>query len=155
MGGSIEEEGERFYLKTAQGRHPMPLVADGMRKIATLYQLVKNGWLEPGAVLFWDEPETHLSPILMDEVIKVLLELARSGVQIFLATHNYVILKEFDLQATKDDSVRYFNFSLDSKNAAQVSWTDDYSQIPNNPISEQFDSIYDRELNRSLGVRAK
>jgi AAA15 family ATPase/GTPase len=155
LGGEIEEEGERFYLKTPQGRHPMPLVADGMRKIATLYQLVKNGWLEPGAVLFWDEPETHLSPILMDEVIQVLLELARGGVQIFLATHNYVILKEFDLQATADDSVRYFSFTLNENNVAQVSWTDDYTQIGPNPISEQLDSIYDRELKRSLGPRHK
>ncbi len=155
MGGSIEEEGERFYLKTPQGRHPMPLVADGMRKIATLYQLIKNGWLEPGAVLFWDEPETHLNPLLMDEIIQVLLELARSGVQIFLATHNYVILKELDLQATKEDSVRYFSFELTPSDGAKVTWTEDYSQITPNPIAQQFDSIYDRELNRSLGVRAK
>ncbi len=155
MGGKLEEEGERFYLESARGRHPMPLVADGMRKIATLYQLVKNGWLEPGAVLFWDEPETHLSPILMDEVIQVLLELSRSGVQIFLATHNYIILKEFDLQATEEDSVRYFSFSLNENNAAQVSWTDDYSQIGPNPISDQLDYIYDRELKRSLGPRGK
>jgi predicted ATP-dependent endonuclease of OLD family len=154
MGGTVEEESERFYLKTEQGRHPMPLVADGFKKIATLYQLIKNGWLEPGSTLFWDEPETHLSPVLMDELIGVLLKLARSGVQIFLATHNYVILKELDLQATPEDKVRYFGFEM-TENGTQVHATDDYALLKPNPIMEQFDSIYDRELDRAMGKKQK
>ena len=152
LGGEIEEESERFYLKTPQGRQAMPLVADGLRKIATLYQLIKNGWLEPGAVLFWDEPEIHLSPVLMDEVVAVLLELARSGVQIFLATHSYVILKELDLQALAADDVRYF--ALESTpEGTTVEMTSDYAQLHPNPIAEQFDSLYDRELTRATGRR--
>jgi energy-coupling factor transporter ATP-binding protein EcfA2 len=154
MGGTVEEESERFYLKTEQGRHPMPLVADGFKKIATLYQLIKNGWLEPGSTLFWDEPETHLSPVLMDELIGVLLKLARSGVQVFLATHNYVILKELDLQATPEDKVRYFGFEM-TANGTQVHATDDYALLKPNPIMEQFDSIYDRELDRAMGKKQK
>jgi ABC-type multidrug transport system ATPase subunit len=154
MGGTVEEESERFYLKTGQGRHPMPLVADGFKKIATLYQLIKNGLLEPGSTLFWDEPETHLNPILMDELIGVLLKLAQSGVQIFLATHNYVILKELDLQATPEDKVRYFGFEM-TANGTQVHATDDYAMLKPNPIMEQFDSIYDRELDRAMGKKQK
>ena len=154
LGGEIEEESERFYLKTPQGRQAMPLVADGLRKIATLYQLIKNGWLEPGTVLFWDEPEIHLSPVLMDEVVAVLLELARSGVQIFLATHSYVILKELDLQALAADDVRYF--ALESTpEGTTVEMTSDYAQLHPNPIAEQFDSLYDRELTRATGRRRK
>lgn len=38
MGGTVEEEGERFYLRTEHGRQPMPLVAEGIRKLATLHQ---------------------------------------------------------------------------------------------------------------------
>ncbi len=93
LGGKVEEENERFYLRTPEGRQPMPLVAEGLRKIATLYQLIRNGFLEPGSVLFWDEPEVNVNPKLMDEIVDVLLRLARSGVQIFLSTHSYVILK--------------------------------------------------------------
>jgi energy-coupling factor transporter ATP-binding protein EcfA2 len=154
LGGEIVEESERFYLKTAQGRQPMPMVADGLRKIATLYQLMKNGWLQPGTVLFWDEPETHLSPILMDEVMAALLELARSGVQIFLSSHSYVILKELDLQANTTDDVRYFSFQP-TPSGTKVFPTDDYAQLVDNPIAEQFDSIYDRELTRATGKRRK
>jgi energy-coupling factor transporter ATP-binding protein EcfA2 len=148
LGGEVEEENERFYLKTPQGRQPMPLVADGLRKIATLHQLIKNGFLQPGTTLFWDEPELHLSPVLMDEVVAALLELARSGVQIFLATHSYVILKELDLQARTSDEVRYFGLQA-TPEGTKVEMTTDYAQLNPNPIAEQFDSIYDRELTRA------
>ena len=60
--------------------------------------------------MFWDEPALNFNPVLMDEVVGAILGLARTGVQIFLATHSYVILKELDLQADRTDSVRYFAF---------------------------------------------
>ncbi len=154
LGGEVEEEGERFYLKTPRGRQPMPLVAEGLRKIATLYQLIRNGFLEPGSVLFWDEPEVNVNPKLMDELVDVLLRLARSGVQIFLATHSYIILKELDLQAHPSDTVRYFGMER-TENGTVAHATDDYSQLQPNPISDQFDSLYDRELDRSVGKRRR
>ena len=150
LGGTVEEESERFYLKTPQGRQPMPLVAEGLRKVATLQQLIRNGFLEPGSVLFWDEPEANVNPKLMDEIVDVLLRLARSGVQIFLSTHSYVILKEFDLQAREDDLVRYFALEA-SPDGTKVNATEDYTQLSPNPIAEQFDFVYDRELTRATG----
>jgi ABC-type hemin transport system ATPase subunit len=150
LGGEIEEENERFYLRTKEGRQPMPLVAEGIRKIATLYQLLRNGHLKAGSTLFWDEPEVNINPKLMDEIVSVLLMLARSGVQILLATHSYVILKELDLQATASDDVRYFVLAR-SENGTTVHATDDYSHLTPNPIADQFDSLYDRQLQRSTG----
>lgn len=47
------------------------LVAEGLRKIALLWQLIKNGTLEKESVLFWDEPEANINP----EYIPVLAEL--------------------------------------------------------------------------------
>jgi hypothetical protein len=151
LSGGIEKDDDgRFYLATNAGRMPMPMVAEGLRKIATLVQLHRNGWLPPGATLFWDEPEVNLNPVLMDEVVAALLALARSGVQIFLATHSYVILKELDLQTEKGDEVRYFAFQR-GDDGTTVNATDDFSQLQPNAILEQYDSLYDRELTRSTG----
>jgi len=51
-------EEDRFYLKPEnQAKIEFNLVAEGIRKIALLWQLIKNGTLEKGSVLFWDEPE--------------------------------------------------------------------------------------------------
>ncbi len=45
LGGELEYEENtgRFYLATPAGRLPMPLVAEGLRKIATLARLIQNG----------------------------------------------------------------------------------------------------------------
>ena len=71
--------------------------------LALLWLLIQNGTLSSGSVLFWDEPETNLNP----KTFRTLMALQRSGVQIFLATHDYVILKELDLQRGEDDEVAY------------------------------------------------
>ena len=154
LGGEVVEESEQFYLKTPNGRQPMQLVGEGVRKVATLWQLIRNGLLRPGDTLFWDEPEANVNPKLMDEIVDVLLQLSRSGVQIFLATHSYVILKEFDLQAEASDAVRYF--AMERTEAGTVAHaTDEYSQLMPNPISEQFDRLYDLELTRSTGRKRR
>jgi len=151
LGGELERDNEgRFYLVTKIGRLPMPLIGEGLRKIATLVQLQRNGWLTEGTTLFWDEPEVNLNPILMDEVIGALLALTRTGVQVFLATHSYVILKELDLQARKEDDVRYFGFQR-SDAGTTVTATDDFALLEPNSILEQYDSLYDRELTRATG----
>ncbi len=151
LNGDIERDDDgRFYLITEAGRLPMPMVAEGLRKIATLVQLERNGWLSPGTTLFWDEPEVNLNPILMDEVVNAILTLTRRDVQVFLATHSYVILKELDLQARKEDAVRYFAFQR-GQEGTTVNATDDFALLQPNPILEQYDSLYDRELTRSTG----
>lgn len=48
----------------------------------------------------------------MNEVVGALLALSSSGVQIFLTTHSYVILKELDLQSSAQDRLRFFSFAL-------------------------------------------
>ena len=154
LGGEIVEESEQFYLKTAHGRQPMQLVAEGIRKIATLWQLLRNGFLRPGDTLFWDEPEANVNPKLRDEIVSALLALSRSGVQIFLATHSYVILKEFDLQAAASDAVRYFALET-TENGTVARATDDYAELSPNPIAEQFDRLYDLELTRATGRKRR
>jgi predicted ATPase len=151
LGGEIMLEDERFYLSNAAGRLPMPIVAEGLRKVATLVQLVRNGWLEPGGTLFWDEPEVNVNPILMEAIVGAILALARRGVQIFLATHSYVILKEIDLQTAKEPGLaEYFAFDA-SDGPTTVSQTNDFSQLSPNRILDEYSSLYDRELVRATG----
>jgi len=151
LNGEIErDDAGRFYLVSKQGRLPMPMVAEGLRKIATLVQLERNGWLATGTTLFWDEPEVNLNPILMGEIVSAILALTRRGVQVFLATHSYVILKELDLQTKREDTVRYFAFQPGA-DGTTVMATEDLSLLAPNPILDEYASLYDRELTRSTG----
>jgi predicted ATPase len=113
--------------------------------------LIRNGTLQEGSVLFWDEPEANLNPKMFKVVIEVLLELQRAGVQVFFATHDYVILKELDLQMTEEDQVAFHALYLDETGEIACHSTGSYLDIHPNAIDEAFDDLYDRVIERSLG----
>ena len=151
LGGKVTIHGEEFFLSSEQGEIEFTLLAEGLRKLGLLWLLIRNGTLKPGAVLFWDEPETNLNPKLYGVVIEVLLELQRVGVQVFLATHDYVILKELDLQANEGDKVAFHSLFRSEKTGEIVYRSaKNFLQIHPNVISEVFDSIYDRDVRRAL-----
>ena len=120
------------------------------RKLALLWLLIQNGTLRPGSLLLWDEPETNLNPNLFGTVIDILLELQRRGVQIILATHDYVILKQLDLRMAEDDKVAFHSLYRDSDGEIACRTTPDYLDIEPNAISEAFDDLYDREIERGM-----
>ena len=151
IGGQIVVEGEEFFLSGQQGKIEFTLLAEGWRKLGLLWLLIRNGSLPDGSVLFWDEPETNLNPKLYGIVVDALLELQRAGVQVFFATHDYVILKELDLQMTKEDAVAFHSLYRDEDGEVACRTTWQYLDIRPNAIDEAFDDLYDREIERSLG----
>ncbi len=98
MEGKVElDNAGRFYLKTATGRMEMPLVAEGIRKLAMLAQLIANGSLLDTGYLFWDEPEANLNPTFVKLVARAILEMSQNGIQVFLATHSLFLLREITI----------------------------------------------------------
>ena len=151
IGGSVAVKDDEFFLEGKHSRLEFSLLAEGIRKLALLWLLIRNGSLSDGSVLFWDEPETNLNPQLYGVLIQTLLELQRAGVQIFLATHDYVILKELDLRLKDTDQVAYHALYRDETEEIACHTTGHYLGIRPNAISEAFDTLYDREIERSLG----
>ena len=143
---------EEFFLGSKRGTLEFTLLAEGLRKLGLLWLLIQNGTLTEGSILFWDEPETNLNPKLFGPVVEILLELQRQGVQIFVATHDYLILKQLDLQARKGDRVSYHALYRDDDSGDLVcNSTDSYFSIDPNAISEAFSDVYDQEIRRSIG----
>jgi energy-coupling factor transporter ATP-binding protein EcfA2 len=94
LGGELRLEKDRFYLYLPSGRMEIDLVAEGVRKLAMLAWLVATQKLQSKGALFWDEPEANLNPKLVKLVAPVLIGLARSGVQVFAATHSLFLMRE-------------------------------------------------------------
>ena len=151
IGGKVTVSGEEFFLSNEQGDIEFTLLAEGWRKLGLLWLLIRNGTLREGSVLFWDEPEANLNPKMFKVVIGVLLELQRAGVQVFFATHDYVILKELDLQMTEEDQVAFHSLYRDETGEIACHSTGSYLDIHPNAIDEAFDDLYDRQIQRSLG----
>ena len=153
IGGEVDRENEEFFLRSEDGKIEFSLLAEGVRKLALLWLLIQNGTLQPGAILFWDEPETNLNPKLFGVVIDVLLELQRAGVQVFLATHDYVILKELDLRTTPADKVAFHSlYREEGTGGVKCTTTYSYLEIHPNAIADTFTDLYNREIERSLGA---
>ena len=92
--GKVTLYEDRFYLKPGtQAKLEFSLVAEGIRKIALLWQLIKNGTLEKGSVLFWDEPEANINPKYIPVLAELLIMLESEGVQIFVSPHDYFLHK--------------------------------------------------------------
>jgi ABC-type transport system involved in cytochrome c biogenesis ATPase subunit len=150
LGGEVELKGPRFYVNLGDGPREAHLVAEGLRKIAALAYLVENGSIEPGSVLLWDEPETNLNPRLIAKLAEALRGLAERGVQIVLATHDFLLSHKLSLAAEygvrSGPAVRFF--SLHREDAAQpveVEEAGTLAGIRNNSILDEYAAHYDEE----------
>ena len=121
------------------------LVSEGLRKIASLAQFVCNGTIAKRGFLFWDEPEAHLNPHLVQTVIEFLRELAKAGVQGFLASHDYLLTQRLSLAAEADVKlpIQFFGFARQPKHGVQVASSRTLAELETNPILDEFAQYYD------------
>ena len=153
LGGEVKLSGPRFYVDLGDGPHEAHLVAEGLRKLATLAHLTRNGAITAGSILLWDEPETNLNPRLIGPVADALRELAARGVQIILATHDFLLAHRLSLAAEygTDPKVdmRFFSLHHETPLApVEVESAPTVAGLQNNPILDAY-SLY-HELQRDL-----
>ena len=155
MEGKVISRNEEFFLKSPQGELEFTLLAEGIRKLGLLWVLIQNGTLLDGSVLLWDEPEANLNPKLMRTVVQILIELQRLGVQVFITTHHYHLLKEFDLQLQAQDRVQFHSLFRQPDSAernVQVASFDRYANLQPNAIDETLGALADREIRQQMGA---
>ena len=152
ISGKVITKGEHFFLKNNQGDLEFTLLAEGIRKLALIWLLIQNGTLLKGSVLLWDEPEANLNPALMDQLVDVILQLQRNGVQIILTTHNHTLLRYFDLKKGADDSVEFVNLRRDRNGEIVKQSSKDLAQLSEVAIKEAIDKLYDAEIRSAVDL---
>ena len=158
LGGTLLKEEGKFYLQNQYGKIQTSLLAEGEKKLASLIYLIENGTIHSNTILFWDEPELHLKPKLITVFTKIFNAMASEGVQVFLSTHDYLLshqlslLDEYrkDITEEKVSEIKFFCLE-DTEEGVAVYSGKNLTEIPNNPILEEFSNHYDRE--RELFVR--
>ncbi len=113
IGGTLELEGGKFFLVSkGSKRTEANLIAEGIRKLATIVRLIENGSLDVGDTLFWDEPESNLNPKLIKDLAAVFMSLCKNGIQVVIGTHSLFLLREIEILTSqkqfKDIPQRYF-----------------------------------------------
>lgn len=141
---------DKFYLKHGNSKVEFNLVAEGIRKIALLWQLMKNGTLEKGSVLFWDEPEANINPIHIPLIVDMLLEIQESGVQIFISTHDYTLSKYFDIKSNEKGVVKFHSF-YKTEHGVKCESNAKFKNLEMNTIRDTFIQLYKDEIKMEMG----
>lgn len=145
----VIQKNNRFYVIEQGKEYEAHLVAEGLRKVATILYLVSNGELKENSILFWDEPEANLNPSLISVIADLLLSLNKHGIQIFIATHDYLLTHRLSLHAeypTSEHPVDFAFFSFEKKeNELVIEKGASLVDIQNNAILDEYAAFYDEE----------
>jgi len=151
IGGEVLYDNGCFYIKKNSGMDvEFAIEASGFVRLGLLWKLLRNGLLERGSILFWDEPENSLNPEHVPKLVDILLELSRNGVQIFIATHSELLSGYFAVTRQKGDTVMFYSLYKDGeKICADVS--DRFELLEPNNLTAEPVKLYEKEIERGLG----
>lgn len=149
--GKIEQTGlqeQPFIFKKGNQQFSMQQTAEGIKKIGILTTLITNRQLGRGTVLFMDEPETALHPDAIRKMVEMLVAMSKAGVQIFIATHSYFVIKQMAIYAKKDKlSIKCWNLEKEVGMPVTNSFHDLIDGVlPSNSIVEESLKMYDQEI---------
>lgn len=149
--GKIIYENDTFFILKKSGlKVEFSMEAEGIRKIGLLWKLIRNGQIDKGSILFWDEPEANINPQLIPRLVEVLLELQSNGVQIFISTHDYILAKYFEVKRKEDNEVMFFSL-YKSDDGVQCEKNECFKNLKENSITEAFDKLLDEVYDKNLG----
>lgn len=156
MGGTVEiDKSGRFYLKVASGSMEMHLVAEGLRKLATVARLIATGSLLDKGYLFWDEPEANLNPKVIKTVAKTILQIAASGIQVFIATHSLFLLRELHIlqkRQFKELDTRCFGLHLATDGSVTLEQGESMDDIGSSTALDEDLQQSERYIDTEMGV---
>ncbi len=153
--GKIEQTGlsdQPFIFKKGNQQFSMQQTAEGIKKIGILNTLITNRQLGKGTVLFMDEPETALHPDAIRLLVEMLVAMSKAGVQIFIASHSYFIIKQLAI-CSKRDSLPTLCWNLTRERGENVknsfhSLID--GVLPANSVIEEAIKMFDQEIEIDL-----
>lgn len=151
--GRIEWEDGDFVFKRGAGpkKFSMSQTAEGVKKIGLLTRLIRNRNIKSGSILFFDEPAAHLHPQATLDFVRMLYEMAKADIQLFIATHSYVVLKQFELLARKHSKQMPLCILEPSEGeGVSQSFADLSDHIPSNSIVDASVDLFERDLDLSF-----
>jgi len=154
IGGTVfvKEEDFSFWMQRDDLDEPIPfsMEAEGFRKLGLLWQLIENKSINEGTVLLWDEPEANINPNLIADLVEIILELSRNGVQVFIATHDYFFAQYMEVLAKESDAIAFHALSKPADSII-CETSDKFTTLQNNEILEEHVRLYKKEIAKVMG----
>ena len=148
LGGKVdcEESTGKWQFRKGNQRFPIGVTAEGVKKIAILDTLLGNRYLDNESVIFIDEPEAALHPAALSQLLDIVATLTDSGIQFFMASHSYFVVKKLFLIAQEK------GLSIPVLAAEEGGWrpADLKAGMPDNAIVAEAVRLYEQEVNLAL-----
>ncbi len=142
--GKVEydEKSGHWQFKKGNQKFPIGVTAEGIKKISILDTLLGNRYLNSNSVIFIDEPESALHPAAISKLLDIIAMLAECGIQFFMASHSYFVIKKLFLIAQKNNiSIPVISANNDMWETANLR-----EGLPDNPIIDESIHIYKEEV---------
>ena len=144
--GRIEydkDKKEWIFKDNANRTYAIGMTAEGVKKVAVLDALLGNHYLSRDSVVFIDEPEANLHPELISKFMDIIYTLSEIGIQFFIATHSYFVIKKMYLLAHQH-GISVPILSMEEENG----WNqyDLKEEMPDNPIIAESVRLYQEEV---------
>jgi AAA15 family ATPase/GTPase len=148
LDGRVEydESSARWQFKRGNQKFPIGLTAEGIKKIAILDTLLGNRYLDTSSIVFIDEPESSLHPVAVSKLLNIVAVLAERGIQFFMASHSYFVVKRLFLIAReKGLSIPVISADDDQWKPANLR-----DGMPENAIIDESIRLYKEEVGLAL-----
>ncbi|HEX2081332.1 MAG TPA: ATP-binding protein [Longimicrobium sp.] len=148
IGGRAEydERAKRWMFRKGRAWFGIEVTAEGIKKIAILDMLLGNRYLTPDSIIFIDEPEAALHPSAIVQFLDILATLSGRGIQIFIATHSYFVLKKLYLIAQQHEQ----SIPLAAHDGEGWHLADLRDGLPENAIVAESVRLYEQEVELAL-----
>lgn len=101
-----DNSGKWFYKNESGQKFSVGATAEGVKKISIMDRLLGNGYVNKESILFIDELESALHPDAICEFLDMISYISHEmGIQVFISTHSYFVIKKLFLVALKYPNV--------------------------------------------------
>ena len=87
---------EKVGLEDKSNNYPFELSGGEQQRLVIARSIVNNP-----KIIIADEPTGNLDPLIAEKILKLLLEINKSGTSIIMTTHNYNLIKKYNKRILK------------------------------------------------------
>jgi AAA15 family ATPase/GTPase len=136
----------RWELKKSHHRFSIGVTGEGIKNIAILDNLLSGQYLDNQSIIFIDELESALHPQAISQFLESVALLSECGMQFFLASHSYFVVKKCFLLAQQ----KKWSIPVISANQGEWQYADLKNGMPTNPIIDESIRLYREEVELAL-----
>lgn len=133
--GKVITKNDRYFIEKSNGSTiSFDMEAEGIKKFGLIYRLIETGCIAKDSILLWDELDSNLNPKLIRDLVEIVLELSKCGIQIFITTHSYNVMRYFHILSEENEVL--FTSLYKENGYTNYEQSQNYDNIENNAITD-------------------